>query len=357
MELLDAYGSLLAELGDAEEAEEVLSRSIALAPEAGHEKYLYLGQMLDGPEALSSISKGVQLLQKAVQDRQEAVTATATATGSSKAGRKEAAAAAADERQELRGLSQQLCCALCAQAECQLNLVEEVEQVAVEVEALLQQARAMDDKSPEPLQALASMRSEQGQQEEALQLLRQSMLLWYKKEDDGDDDDDDDDNEEDEDEDEEMGEGEGRRKAAGAAGGMEEEEEEDEGPSHEFRFECCKLLLELDESTDVVVDVLEGLVEEDDSNPDVWHMLGLAYYAGQQLEEAREVVVRGVELLKKLGMGEEEEICVSFRELQAALEEAGGAEGAGAGAAGGDDMAEDEQGDVGAGQGRGKGGR
>ena len=32
--------------------------------------------------------------------------------------------------------------------------------------------------------------------------------------------------------------------------------------------------------------VLEDLVEEDDSNPHTWHVLGTAYYAGGMLEEA-----------------------------------------------------------------------
>lgn len=48
------------------------------------------------------------------------------------------------------------------------------------MEALLQQARSVDPQSPEPLQALASLRYEQGASEEALQLLRQSMVLWFK---------------------------------------------------------------------------------------------------------------------------------------------------------------------------------
>lgn len=45
---------------------------------------------------------------------------------------------------------------------------------------LLQQARSVDASSPEPLQALASLRYEQGAADEALQLLRQSMSLWFK---------------------------------------------------------------------------------------------------------------------------------------------------------------------------------
>ncbi len=56
------------------------------------------------------------------------------------------------------------------------------------------------------------------------------------------------------------------------------EDEEDDIPSFEFRFECAKLLLELDESTETAVGVLSALIEEYDSNPDVWHLLALALY-------------------------------------------------------------------------------
>lgn len=35
--------------------------------------------------------------------------------------------------------------------------------------------------------------------------------------------------------------------------------------------------------------VLEDLIAENDSVPEVWHLLGLAYYSGGHLEEAAEV--------------------------------------------------------------------
>jgi hypothetical protein len=72
-------------------------------------------------------------------------------------------------------------------------------QVAGDAEGLLQQARSADPSSPEPLQALASLQYEQGNSEEALQLLKQSMKLWFRRQgssDEEDDDDDDDDGDE-----------------------------------------------------------------------------------------------------------------------------------------------------------------
>ena len=49
-----------------------------------------------------------------------------------------------------------------------------------ECQELLGEARGLAPTSPEPLQALASLRQQQGKEEEALSLLRQSLALWFK---------------------------------------------------------------------------------------------------------------------------------------------------------------------------------
>lgn len=124
------------------------------------------------------------------------------------------------------------------------------------------QAADVAPNSPDPLQALASLRYEQGDVPEALTTLRQSISKWRAPPRTGgardsmhaDDDEDDDDDDED------MH-GDGDR--AGGAGGMDVDAAPEastsqaakELPSYEFRFECAKLLIELDETTDLAVKV------------------------------------------------------------------------------------------------------
>ena len=137
-------------------------------------------------------------------------------------------------------------------------------------------AREADGRSAEPLQCLASLRVLQGRSDEALEALRQSMAIWRHGRKGGaskgdDDDDDDDDDEDDDKADEFLGEYE---------------------VSFEFRFECAKLLLELDEKTDAAINVLEELLEERDDVADVWHLLALANHGCCEFDRALELLVR-----------------------------------------------------------------
>ncbi|GIL67164.1 hypothetical protein Vafri_20615 [Volvox africanus] len=334
VEYLDALGALLAEIGPEDEAIEVLKKSASLSPDLGYEKYLYLGQLLEDPnQAVAAIRKGVQVLQT-----QHAV-AQAAASSSAAAGLSKVLSGALcslsemllhqsiqqqqeEEQQGQEGQQSQPC----GERTPGRSVVQEV---AEEVDHLLALASAADPSSPEPGQALASLRYEQGRTAEALEALRRSMALWYTPSN--------------KDEDGSEGGDEGvngvgpRGPAAGAADGDEEmadasagdgsedsdeDEDQDEGPSYEFRLECAKLLLELDETTTTAIDVLEGLIEEDDRVPDAWHLLALSYYSGHQYSEAAAVLAKGQALLTSLGAGPGDEITGIFADLESAIQEA-----------------------------------
>ncbi|KAK9827266.1 hypothetical protein WJX81_005908 [Elliptochloris bilobata] len=306
LELLDALGALLAEAGPAEEAVATLQHAVALSPDAGFEKYMYLGQLLHGNEALASLQKGVQLLQ-----------AAADAEGSGEGG-------------DGGGPRTQLAGALCALAEMHLAQVGDAAAAEGECEALLERARRAAPSNPEPLQVLASLRVEQGRPEEALAALPREMGGSGGQ----------------------MGEGEdeSREDAADEADGDDSDGWEeasdgagaDELPSYEFRFEAAKLLLELDSRTDAVAQVLEGLLAEDDSVPDVWYLAALCAHAGGDFEAALEAIAAGERLLGAQGQGvpqlgaprhanprgppadedpDEDALAADFIELQAAIDE------------------------------------
>jgi kinesin family protein 5 len=129
VEVVEAYGSLLAEIGDVEEAVAVLRRAVQLAPDQGHAKYMYLGQVLDGEGAVEATSKGVELLQKRVE---EAAAAAEQGGGPSGDGDQDLDGCSDGGSSEggLSELQEQLCSALCSLAEQKLAAASAPEEVS-----------------------------------------------------------------------------------------------------------------------------------------------------------------------------------------------------------------------------------
>ena len=231
------YGTVLAEVGDTVNATAALKKAIGMCPDEGHEKYMYLSQLVEGDEAIGYSKKGIEVLRKAVLEEADPVS-----------------------REELGG---QLCQAICSLVETMLSS-KGADAIAEEATSLLLEAGKHQPQSPEPLQVLASLRVEQGKVEEARQALGKSLEFWLRRG---------------------VGEGED---------GMDVDDDDlaDASsqppplPSFEFRFETAKLIMELEESAEKAIDILDSLLEENDANLDVWFLLTLAHQGMGQLEEA-----------------------------------------------------------------------
>ena len=64
-QVAETLGGVLAETGDAEAAVAMLRTAVALSPNTGFEKYMYLGQLLSGAEGIQHLRQGVALLDEA----------------------------------------------------------------------------------------------------------------------------------------------------------------------------------------------------------------------------------------------------------------------------------------------------
>lgn len=62
--IMDALADVHLNLGDQEEARQLLLMSTALAPEANPFKWLYLAQLQSGSEAISTYIKAIEIIEK-----------------------------------------------------------------------------------------------------------------------------------------------------------------------------------------------------------------------------------------------------------------------------------------------------
>jgi tetratricopeptide (TPR) repeat protein len=78
---LEMLGFLRLQSGDLDESRKHFSKAIALDPETGHSKYMYIGQLSTGLEAIEFYHKGISIMKNAlsVKDQESATAAKGTA--------------------------------------------------------------------------------------------------------------------------------------------------------------------------------------------------------------------------------------------------------------------------------------
>ncbi|KAI9536594.1 hypothetical protein NQZ68_032389 [Dissostichus eleginoides] len=169
-----------------------------------------------------------------------------------------AAAAPADEDAELP-TAKDVCVAYCSVAEIYLTDLCMEEGAGDKCKELIERALQYHHDNPEALQLMASYLFSTERNQEGKEYLLKSVGLWLPAQE------------------------------QSAASSSTDEDMQNEIPPYESRVTTAKLLLESEEF-EVAVDVLEGLLEEDDEVVQVWYLSGWVCYL--QLEKAKELQER-----------------------------------------------------------------
>ncbi|KAM8825757.1 uncharacterized protein ACB058_019265 isoform 1-T1 [Synchiropus picturatus] len=248
---LDMLGQICSELGDTQKAKEVFLRAIELSPETGHGKYMSLGQIHTAQEAVDYYTRGIQVLlsdlDKQAQNAQP-----------------QAAALSEEEPEQLT--KKDVCVAYCSIAEIYLTDLCMEEGAADSCHEFIKKALQYHPDNPEALQLMASYLFSTEKNQEAKEYLLRSVGSWLPAQ-------------------------------KQAAAPSSENVTQIEIPPYESRITASKLLIEAEEY-EMAVDVLEGLLEEDDEVVQVWYLSGWVCYL--QLERAKEQQ-------EQEGSGEEED--------------------------------------------------
>ncbi|KAF1387865.1 hypothetical protein PFLUV_G00084350 [Perca fluviatilis] len=265
---LDMQGHICSELGDTQKAKGISFVQVSsfllleLSPDVGHSKYMYLGQIHTGQEAVDYYTKGIQVLLSALDKQVQTTQAQA------------GAAAPPDEDTELP-TAKDVCVAYCSMAEIYLTDLCMEEGAADKCKDFIERALQYRHDNPEALQLMASYLFSTERNQEGKEYLLKSVALWLPIQ------------------------------KQSAASSSTEEDMQNEIPPYESRVTTAKLLIESEEY-EMAVDVLEGLLEEDDEVVQVWYLSGWVCYLQfekakeQQEREGREVMEEDTEEWKAL---------------------------------------------------------
>lgn len=243
LQALDMLGHIHSELGDIQKAKGAFLHAVALSPDVGHSKYMYLGQIHTSQEAVDYYTKGIQVLLSALEEQK-----------TSAAG----AAAQPDESQQVP-TEKDVSVAYCSIAEIYLTDLCMEEGAADKCLEFIERALQHHHDNPEALQLMASYLFSTERNQEGKEYLLKSVGKWLPA-----------------------------QKEVLAAS-TSDEAVQIEVPPYESRITTAKLLIESEEY-EVAVDVLEGLLEEDDEVVQVWYLSGWVCYL--QYEKAKEVQER-----------------------------------------------------------------
>ncbi|XP_031644337.1 probable assembly chaperone of rpl4 isoform X1 [Oncorhynchus kisutch] len=245
---LDLLGHIHSELGDTQRAKEVFLHAVQLSPEEGHSKYMSLGQIHTGQEAVQYYTKGVQILLCMLEKHAQATAG---------AGAEAAASPLQDSGSEIP-IARHVCVAYCSVAEIYFTDLCMEERAGDQCREAIERALTYQPDNPEALQLMASYLFSTEKNQEGKEYLMRSVDAWLPAL--------------------------KQSEAPPSREDIEEEHTQSDIPPYESRITTAKLLIEAEEY-ETAVDVLEGLLEEDDEVVQVWYLSGWVCYL--QMEERR----------------------------------------------------------------------
>uniref|UniRef100_UPI00398EB74A uncharacterized protein n=1 Tax=Pristiophorus japonicus TaxID=55135 RepID=UPI00398EB74A len=233
--ILDMMGNIFAELGNSEKAKEVFQQAVMLSPDKGHAKYMYLGQMHCGQEAVQYFNKGIELMIKDYQQQKEMATQ-----------------AASSDLDNAEVTPQNISTAFCSVAEIFLTDLCLEDEASNKCKEALEKALEHDPDNPEALQLMASYLFSTEQQQEGKTFLMKSLKLWLPS---------------------------FQRAETDQVPQRLNDLDllQNLFPPYESRISAAKLLIEVHEY-EAAIEVLEGLLDEDDEVVQVWYLLGWVCY-------------------------------------------------------------------------------
>ncbi|EXX55631.1 uncharacterized protein OCT59_019783 [Rhizophagus irregularis] len=276
LKVLEILGMIEIELEMFDEAREHFSKAISINPNNGYSKYMYMGQLSCGLEAISYFQNGVNLMISEYDNSSKTITTTTTTTttNSSLQDLQDDESNESNESNKQNQLNRKISNALCSMTEIYLtDCCFEVD-AEQKCEEYLNKALELDLLNPEVYQLLASVRLSQQRNDDAKIALEKSLDLWINL---------------------------------------------DPGhssiPSYESRISLVKLLIELSQYTKAL-NVLEILQKENDEVFDLWYLYGLCYFLmGQDSqneqdrlthwEDARDCLINYEKLHHKIGSDDE----------------------------------------------------
>ncbi|KAM9994045.1 hypothetical protein ACTFIZ_012013 [Dictyostelium cf. discoideum] len=265
--VMDTIGEILLENGDIEKAKTYFLKSIKTDPEDSPSKYMNLGQLVGGDDALNCYRKGIEIMERELKqlikeqgskynDLQHIPRPLKSSIAHSEEEEEDNGDIIyeSDEDDPIIILKQQLCSALCSISELYLTDQCFDDDAEDQCETNLKRAIGYSPNSPEPYSLMASMKISQVKNQEAIEYLNKSYQLW-------------------------------------------EHSDIDDRPEFDYRFNISLLFIELKENR-TAVDILEQLVNEQDNIAELWYTLGVVYNNLNEPLSAQQCLLTSKELLK-----------------------------------------------------------